>query len=113
MPAWRVGLRPPDFPWRVFARRLDQFPVCHLGLATALAVNRPTGSMVVRRAFPGARVGMREDTEAEFRVLIKDFALWHIVAKMRCDELLVLQYLLEECTHLLPTGRPGSALRIR
>ena len=37
-------------------------------------------------------------------------ALWHIVAKMRRDELLVLQHLLQKCTHLLPACRAGIGL---
>ena len=66
--------------------------------------------MVVRWALLGTRVGMREDAKTQFWVLIENFALWHIVAKMRRDEVLVLQHLLQKCTHLLPACRAGIGL---
>jgi hypothetical protein len=63
---------------------------------------------------------MGEDAEAQFRILIKDLALWYIVTKIGGDECVILQYLLEEGTYLLTPGRtrmgfqhivtPGSKL---
>jgi hypothetical protein len=48
-------------------------------------------------------VDVAEDAKAEFGVLVEDFALRDVVAEMRLDEIVVLQHLLDQHTHLLPS----------
>jgi hypothetical protein len=50
---------------------------------------------------------MGQDAEAEFRILVEDFALWHVVPEVRGHEGFVLQDVPQERTHLLPAAGAG------
>ena len=60
--------------------------------------------MVVRRARPGVCVYMGQDAETEFRVLVEDLALRHVIPEVCGHEGFILQDFLEERAHLLPTA---------
>jgi hypothetical protein len=66
--------------------------------------------MIVRRTCPGVIIHMRQDAEAQLGILVENFPLRHVVPKVSSDERLVLQNLLEQCTHLLTPGRSGIGL---
>jgi hypothetical protein len=53
---------------------------------------------------------MGQDTEAQLWILIENFPLRYVIPQVSSDEGLVLQNLLEQCTHLLTPGRPGIGL---
>jgi len=57
--------------------------------------------MVVWFALPGAVIDMAEDAESQFGILVEDFAVGHAILQMRGDEILVLQYLLDQRADLL------------
>jgi len=50
---------------------------------------------------------MAEDAESEFRILVEDLTLGHVVVEMSGDEILVLQHVLDERADLLATVDPG------
>jgi len=57
--------------------------------------------MVVWFALPGAVIDMAEDAESQFGILVENFAVGHAIVQMRGDEILVLQYLLDQRADLL------------
>src|ERR1700732_1922470 len=81
--------------------------VAHHGLAAGLAVDRPGGAMIVRRARLGAGIDMRKNAKAELGILVKDLALRQIVADMLGDEGLVLQHVLHPAAQFLASGAAG------
>ena len=66
--------------------------------------------MIMRRTCPGIMMHMGQDTEAQLWILIENFTLRHVVPQVSSDERLLLQDLLEQCTHLLTSGRSGIGL---
>jgi hypothetical protein len=50
---------------------------------------------------------MAEDAEPEFRILVEDLPLGHVVVEMSGDKILVLQHVLDERADLLATVDPG------
>ncbi len=61
--------------------------------------------MIVRRALFGALVVMRQDDEAQLRILVQDLALGHVVGQRGCDEALVLQGRTQQFAHFLAPRR--------
>src|SRR6266576_3796655 len=69
----------------VFGGGLNQCPLAHHGLASRLAVNRPTRTVIVRLALSGAVIDLPKNAEAEFWVLIEDLPLGYVVTEMGGD----------------------------
>jgi hypothetical protein len=66
--------------------------------------------MIVWLAGLGAMVHMGQNAEAELGILIEDFPLWHLVAKMGGDKILVLEDISQERADFLPAFRAGLGL---
>ena len=61
--------------------------------------------MIVRRAASRPLVHVGQDAEAKLGVFIENLTLWHMIAEVGGDEVVVLQHFLQERTYLLPPGR--------
>jgi hypothetical protein len=55
-------------------------------------------------------VDVSEDAKSEFRVLEQYLAVWHIVAEMRRDEIVVFQHLLDQGAYFLAPFDTGVLL---
>src|SRR6266446_4013780 len=93
------------------AGRRDESVVGHLGFAFRLAVDRPRRAVIVRRRVLRAVVRVREDAEAELRVLVKDMAFRRLVVQTCLDEAFIQQGSLEMRAELAPPGRSRILLQ--
>jgi hypothetical protein len=59
--------------------------------------------MVMRRAFLGALIHMRQDTEAKLRIFIEYLTFRHVVTEVGIDKLFIFEDVLQECADLLAT----------
>src|SRR5579862_2369132 len=84
-----------------FAGAGDRLVIGHNGLAGGLAVDRPRGSVIVRLAVFGAVIDVAQDTKAEFRVFVQDFAVGHVIAQVLFHEFAVFQHLADQGADLL------------
>ena len=89
-----------------FGRGGHQLVVRHLGLARGLAVDRPRRPVVMRRRVLRSLVAVREQAEAEIRVLVEHLALRRGVVEVGVNERPVAQQLLEPHADL---AAPGGA----
>src|SRR6267143_99330 len=87
------------------AGRRDELVVGHLGFALRLAVDRPRRAMIVRRRILRAVVRVREDAEAELRVLVKEVPFRRLVVQTGLNEAFIQQGSLETRAELAPPGR--------
>src|SRR2546422_804911 len=93
------------------AGRRDESVVGHLGFAFRLAVDRPRRAVIVRRRVLRAVVRVREDAEAELRVLIEHLALGRLVGEVRGEKLLVAEQRFHPVADLAPPGRSRILLQ--
>ena len=78
-----------------------------VGHAVGLAVYGPRRAVIVRRAFLGIVMHVRQDAKPQLGVLVQDFPLRHLVPQMRRHERVVLQHLPQQLTDSLPARRAG------
>src|SRR5580692_1382445 len=95
----RVFAAQGDLPGFALTRGRDFVPVAHHRLAKRLAVDRPGWTMIMRRAFFGAVIDVREDAELVFRVLVENLPLRTILGQVLGDKILIGTGLLNKRAH--------------
>ncbi len=86
-------------------------PLGHVSVIRSLPVDRPGGTVVVRRRHPRLVVDVGEHLEAELRILVEHLqAARHLIAAIFFHERLVRQQTFERYAHLLAAFGPGIAL---
>jgi hypothetical protein len=71
-----------------------------------LTVDRPARTVIMRLALSGTVVDMTENAEPEFRILVENLPLGHIITKMSDDEGLVSEDVLDEGANFLSAFGP-------
>src|SRR5215469_1154550 len=107
--AWlqRVSPREAHLAGFVLAGRLDHRPIAHQCFTTRLAVDRPARPMIVRLAVARTVIDMAKNAEPQFRILVEDLPLGHIVAEVSGDKGIVSQDVLDDRTYFLPALDTG------